>query len=600
MTDEYIALAVILAGAMYLFWTAKLRTDLTALLVMLTLIVPWPHLDGRWRGILTYKEGFSGFGSAAVVMVAAMFIFGAAMVRTGIVEFLGGRLFKACAHHELLLQFAVLAVATAFSMFVNDTTVVLVFLPIIMSVCKEKNLSPSRYLMAVAYGSLLGGQWTLIGTRSNIVISDYLLQKSGAGLGFFDFTAVAAVVFAACAGYFLLVGRRFLPKVSKTKLVEENQATHYLTEALVTSESGTVGKRLDELSWQTRSDVSVLEVIRGKDRMPPHGWVRLQAGDVLVMQGPASTMSELLKSPDFELQPESEIAEETLQSVDLVMVEAVLAPDSDYAGYTLEEVDFRRQFGFAVMGIARHGKTIRERPMATRLRFGDSLLLLGHVSGAERLKRNPNLILLDQQLFPKLGKDKALIILTLLLGMIGSAVSGLLSPAISVPLAAMLAILFRCVRVPQLYHAVDWQSVVTVAGMIPFGLALEKSGAAAAVAHMIGHTLSPHGPMVMLGSILLLAVALTQLIENAAVAIILAPIAYQVSIHAGVNPKPFLVGLAICVSAAFCTPVAHESTILVMGPGRYRFKHYLQIGGPMAFLTWLLATLITPLVWPFR
>jgi di/tricarboxylate transporter len=286
--------------------------------------------------------------------------------------------------------------------------------------------------------------------------------------------------------------------------------------------------------------------------------------------------------------------------VDLVTVEALLAPDSDYADATLDQVDFGPDFGFTVMGIARQGQIIQERPTSTPMRYGDALLLLGHVSGLARLKHNPNLVLLDQQAFPALGKRRALLVLAFLLGIVGTAVSGILSPAISIPLAAMLAILFRCVRVQELYHTVDWQSVVTVAGMIPFGLALEKTGAAAAVAQAIGQIFSDYGPFVMLGAILLLAVSLTQVIENAAVAIILAPVAYQVSVEAGMDPKPFLVGLAICVSSAFCTPVAHESTILVMGPGGYQFKHYLQIGGVMALLTWLLATLVTPLVWPFK
>ena len=595
MNDEYIALGLILAGAMYLFWTAKLRSDVVALLVMLALVFPWPHTDSRWRGILTPQEGFSGFGSAAVMMVAAMFIFGAAMVRTGMVSFLGGKLFNVCARNEILLQAAVLTVSTMVSMFVNDTTVVMVFLPVVVAVCKEKNLSPSRYLMVVAYGSLLGGQWTLIGTRSNIVISDYLLQRSGAPLGFFDFTAVASVVFAACAAYFLLVGRRFLPRPGEVI----NTAAQYLSEAVLTPKSEAIGKRLDELIWRRRSDVAVLEIVRGAERMPPHGWMRLQAGDALVVQGPKSAMSEVLRSPDFELLKQAEIAEETLKGAELVMVEATLAPTSNYAGYTLSELDLTREFGFSVVDIARQGERISEAPAITRLRFGDTLLLLGHASGLEWLQRNASLILLDQP-SPKVGKHKAFVLLVLLIGIIAGAVTGLLIPAISIPVAAMLAILFRCVRIPELYHGVDWQSIITVAGMIPFGLALEKSGAASAVAQLIEHTFSAYGPMVLLGSILLLAVVLTQLIENAAVAIILVPIAYRVSVEAGVNPKPFLVGLAICVSAAFCTPVAHESTILVMGPGRYRFKHYLQVGGMMAFLTWLLATLITPLVWPFK
>jgi di/tricarboxylate transporter len=600
MTDEYVGLALMLAGAVYLFWTGKLRTDLVALLVMLALIVPWPHLDGRWRPILTYPEGFSGFGSPAVIMVVAMFIFGAAMVRTGMVEYFGGRLFKACAHRELLLQSVVLAVTTLFSMFVNDTTVVLVFLPVIMSVCKEKNLSPSRYLMAVAYGSLLGGQWTLIGTRSNVVISDYLLQRTGAGFGFFDPTPIAAVIFAACAGYFLLVGRRFLPRSSEVSPIEDALNHKYLTEVSVTARSPAIGKTLDEWIWGKRADVSVLEVIRGPERVPAYRQLSLQPGDVLIMEGPASTIGELLESSHFELKQELLIGEKTLRSQELVTIEALLAPDSNYAGLTLEEVQFGPEFNFTVMGISRRGKTTGQRVMATPLKFGDSLLLLGHVSGLARLRRNQNLILLDAQTFTPLGGSKALIVVALLVGMIASVLTGLLSPAISIPLVAMLAILFGCVRVSELYRLVDWPSVITVAGMIPFGLALEKTGAAEAIARVIGHNVSPHQPMMALGVILLLAIVLTQLIENAAVAIIFAPIAYRVSLEAGVDPKPFLVALALCVSAAFCSPVAHESTILVAGPGRYQFKHYLRIGGAMAVLTWLLATWLAPLIWPFR
>ena len=189
--------------------------------------------------------------------------------------------------------------------------------------------------------------------------------------------------------------------------------------------------------------------------------------------------------------------------------------------------------------------------------------------------------------------------MALLAGVITTAVSGLLSPAVSIPLVAMLVILFGCVKVEDAYNTVDWQAVVTVAGMIPFGVALEKTGAATGLAHWIVGALAGITPTVVLGVILLLAVVLTQLIENAAVAIILAPLAYQVAKETGADPKPFMVGLAICVSSAFCTPIAHESTILVMGPGRYEFKHYLQVGGMMAILTWLVATIVTPWVWPF-
>jgi di/tricarboxylate transporter len=596
---EHVALGIILAVALYLFWTQKVRTDVTALLVMLALIIPWPHAGGSWRGILTYQQGFSGFGSAAVMMVTAMFVLGAAMVRTGAAERIGGKLFRACARSETLLQASILMVTTLFSMFVNDTTVVLVYLPIIMAICKERNLSPSRYLLCVAYGSLLGGQWTLIGTRSNIIISDYLRQNSDASIGFFDFTPIAAVVFVAAAAYFLLVGRRFLPKANGAESAEETLAREYLTEVLVTPQSATVGKSLDQLGWWKRSDLTVVELIRGQERIPPSRRLSLLPGDVLVMQGPVPTIGDLLKSPDFQLKEEVKMDNQTLRSVDLVTVEALLAPKSDYLGNTLEQMDFSHEFGFTVMGISRHGTTIRERPMASPLQYGDSLLLLGHVSGVERLEQNPNLFLVGHRHFPGLGRKKAAVTMLLMAGVVVTALTGLLTPAISIPLAAMLVLLLRYVKVKDAYAAVDWQAVVTVAGMIPFGLALEKTGAASGLAQTTVAVLKGFGPIAVLGALLAFAVVLTQLIENAAVAIILAPVALQMAKETGVDPKPFLVGLAICVSAAFCTPVAHESTILVMGPGRYQFKHYLQVGGVLAFLTWLIGSLVTPLVWPF-
>lgn len=439
------------------------------------LILPWPHPAGPWRSILTYQEGFSGFGSVAVVMVVSMFVFGAAIVRTGAAEFLGTRLFRLCARNELLLQTAVLGVATLTSMFINDTTVVLILMPLIMGVCKEKNLPPSRYLLLAAYGSLLGGQWTLIGTRSNIVISDYFARQqisagqAGTGLSFFAFTPIAAVVFVVCAASFFFFGRKLLPTTRAGEAEAEELAREYLTEAKVTPESSIVGKSLKQLDWTNRADLAVLEVIRGEDRMPARKWLKLQPGDVLVMQGPVSVIGELLKSPDFQLKAEVKIDAAMLESMDLVTVEALLAPRSDYAGRSLQQVDFSRDYGFTVMGISRHGKTIHERPMSTRLKFGDSLLLLGSVAGVDRLARNPDLMMLGQRPYHPVGGTKALITMALLAFVIATAVSGLLSPAVSIPLVAMLVILCGCVKVEEAYKTVDWQAVVTVAGMIPSG-----------------------------------------------------------------------------------------------------------------------------------
>lgn len=598
MKPEFIVLGLIVAGALYLFWTQKLHTDVTAVLVMLSLAVPWPRPDGRWSAILSPQEAFSGFGSVAVIMVTAMFVFSASMIRTGAAEMIGGRLFRACAHHEILLQVAILSISAACSMFIHETTTVLVLMPIVLAVCKERHLSPSRYLLCAAYGAALGGQWTLIGTRSNIIVSDFLRQRTGQGIGFFDFTPVAAVVFAGCAIYFFLVGRRFLPGAEAQSL-EQELGKEYLTEVMVTPQSTIIGSRLDQLEWAKRQDITIVGVIREGERMPPNGWMKLHPGDALIMQGAVPTMSGLLKSPDFQLMEELKIGERTLRSLDLITVEALLSPNSRYTGRTLQNTNFGRDYGFSVLGISRHGQTIQERPSATRLEYGDSLLLLGHNSNLERLGRNPNLILLSQSPFPTMAKDKAVITMLLLLGIIVMAVTNILTPAISIPLAAMAALLLGCVKLSDTYKSVNWPAIATVGGMISLGLALEKTGAAEALAHAIVTGFQWAGPISIFCALLAFTVALTQLIENAAVAIILAPIAYQIARESHADPKPFMVALAICISTSFCTPVAHETTMLVMGPGRYRFKHYLSIGSGMAVIAWLLTTFVTPLVWRF-
>ena len=596
MKPEFIVLALILLGAIYCFWTQKLRTDITALIVMLTLALPWPHADGKWSGILTPQEAFAGFGSVAVIMVTAMFVFSGALVRTGAAEMIGGRLFRACAANELTLQMAILGLATVCSMFINETTIVLVFMPVVLGVCKERNLPPSRYLLCAAYGAALGGQWTLIGTRSNIIASEFLRQRTGQPIGFFDFTPVAATVFLGCATYFFLVGRRFLPK-PEVQSLEQELGKEYLTEVMVTPQSTTVGATLDQLDWVKRQGITVVGVIRDGERMPPNGWMKLHPGDALIMQGAVPTIGSLLKSPDFQFMEEVKMGEKALRSLDLITVEALLSPNSRYTGRTMQETNFGRDYAFSVLGISRHGETIQERPFASRLEYGDSLLLLGHNSNLERLERNPNLIVLSQQHFPTSSKRQAIITMSLLGGIILTAITGVLTPALSIPIAAAAVLLLGCVHVRDTYKSVDWPAVATVGGMISFGFALEKTGAAGSLAHAMVTHFQWGGPNSILGAMLLFTVVLTQIIENAAVAIILAPIAYQIAREGHVDPKPFMIALAVCISTSFCTPVAHETTMLVAGPGRYRFKHYLAAGSGMAIIAWLIATFVTPLVW---
>ncbi len=599
MPVESLYLAVVLALALVSFYLQRLRPDVTALLVMLALLVPWRRTDEGLVAILTPGQAFHGFGSPAVVMVAAMFVLSAAMVRTGAAQLLGGRLLAAGAASELRFQVTVLAIVTAFSAVINDTTTVLVWMPPVMAICRERGYAPSRILILLAFASLLGGQWTLIGTRSNVILSDFLRERTGHGLSFFAFTPIAAAVFGACALWFVAVGRRALPKAGdKATLESRYEVAEFLTETMAEPGSGLVGKTLAEIDLPGK-DVTVLQVIRGEQFLPPNPWLRIQPQDVLVIQGRITAITDALTS-GLKVREELRIDDKTLRSADLRMVEAILPPDSELLRHSLRDLDFHHRYGVSPLAISRAGRSIRERPLAEPLRSGDSLLLVGHEAELQRLRLNPNLLLLESRAVPNASRRHALVVLLIMTAMVLSSALGLLPPAVAIPLAAMAAILTGCVGMLSAYEAMDVPALVIVGAMIPFGEALQKTGTAQRVAEFLVGTFADHSPHLLLAALLLVAVLLTQLIENAAVAIILAPIAYELATASGADPAPFVLGVAICVSSAFMTPMAHESTILVMGPGRYRFRDYLVLGTPFALLTWLVTTLLLPWLWPLN
>ncbi len=600
MSPESIYLAVVLAGALLLFYTGWVRTDATALLVMLSLMVPWPHGPvGAWKPILHATQAFSGFGSPAVVMVASMFVLSAAMVRTGAAEMLGGRLLAAGARSERSFQLTILGVVTLFSAVINDTTTVLIWMPMVLAVCRERGYSPSRVLLPLAFASLLGGQWTLIGTRSNLILSDYLRTRTGHGLSFFSFTPVAVAVWGAVMVWFLVAGRRLLPHgAAAPSLAERYEVTEYLTEVMAMPGSEFTGKSLEEIDLAATHKIRILGLVRNGEHLHATAWLKVEPGDVFIIQGRISSITEVLSRPGFQVKAEMQIGEKTLRSVDLRMVEALVAPNSGLEGRSAEEAEFLTRTGVSLLAIGRHGRPLSGRPAEQELKAGDSLLLVGHESELHQLRADPDLFLLTTRTLPVIGRAKAYGTMALLAFLVLASATKLLEPAFAIPLAAAAAVLTGCIGMRSAYESLNLPALMVVAGMIPFGLALEKTGTARLLAEGVGDLFGGLGPHAIFAALLLAAVLLTQLIENAAVAVLLAPVAYELALSVGADPTPFLLGVAICVSAGFMTPVAHESTILVMGPGSYTFRDYLVSGAPLALLTWGVTVVALPFFYP--
>lgn len=601
MSAESIYLLVVLAGALLLLYKGWVRHDVTALLVMIATMVPWVPGEDGLRGVLPVEEAVSGFGSPALVMVAAMFVLSAAMVRTGATRLLGGALLAAGARSELLFQLTVLAAITLFSAVINDTTTVLMWMPIVLGICRERGYAPNRLLIVLAYASLLGGQWTLIGTRSNIILSDYLRSRTGEGLGFFSFTPVAAAVFVVVVAWFLVAGRRLLPAArSEPSLADRYDVQEYLTEVLVEPSCDLLGRRLDELEVLRQHRIEVLQVVRGRRPSRPRPWVRLYPGDVLVVQGRVEDIARLMDREGLQVIEELRVDEGFLRRVDVVMAEAVLPPGSSMEGRTLGSLDLPSRYGVSVLGLARSGRPVAGRPLTRRLRGGDSILLVGHDADIARLRGDQDLLVLERRSLPPSNDRKGYRALALLVFVAVTSAAGIFTPAFVVPVAAVLAILTGCVSLREAYESLDLRALVVLGGMIPLGIALDESGTAAVVARAVHSSLEGFHPWYLLAVSLLFATGLTQIIENAAVAVIMAPVAYELAVASGANPLTFLLGMAICISTAFMTPVAHESTILVIQPGGYRFRDFLRFGTPLALLTWAVTVLVLPLLYPLR
>jgi di/tricarboxylate transporter len=394
------------------------------------------------------------------------------------------------------------------------------------------------------------------------------------------------------------LGRRSLPTEPADPLADPGALREYLSEARITPRSPMIGLRIDEVDWAGREDLAVVQVLRRGRALPP--WAPLEEGDELVLEGGPSAIADVLRSSAAEMTKEIELDATTLQSVDLVCVEVFLATESRYLGQTLRALDFRHSHGFTVLALSRGGRRLRRGPMRTRLRLGDSLLLVGSSEALPRLGADPDLVVVSGRPVPALGRRKALVVALLLAGVVLLALSDALGPVVTLPLAAVLAVLLGCIRPRDARDAIDWSTVITIAALLPFGTALEKTGAAKGLAHLLVGATAGAGPVVALAAVLLVGLALTQVIDNAAVAIVVAPIAYRVATELGVEPTPFFVGLGLCTSAAFCTPFAHESTLLVSNAGGYHFRHFLRAGWALAIVTWLVATALTPLVWPLR
>ncbi|HEX4497480.1 MAG TPA: SLC13 family permease [Thermoanaerobaculia bacterium] len=600
MSSHLLITLVIAGAAMLLLLTERLRADLVALLVVVAL---------GTSGVLTSQETFSGFSRSAVITLLAIFILAAGLERTGVTRQVGDLLVRVAGSSEQRLVVAVMVTAAFLSLFMNNIAAAAVLLPAVSGAAQRSGVNPARLLMPLAFGTILGGMATLL-TTTNIVVSSLLRDQGLAGYGLLDFAPLGLPIVAVGIAYMALWGRRQLPSRSPVQLYEDLQRqeahlaeVYHLGETLaragVPAGSPLVGQTLAGSRLRETYGVNVVAIERD-DRIvrAPSPGEELRAEDVLLLTGEPQGLE---LSADLAALPARDWRGQDLESRSVVLIEAVLSPRSDLIGRTLRETRFRDRYGMAVLAIWRAGRSLRTGLSDLPLQLGDGLLLQGERGRLPVLRAESDLIVLDRAVdepAPSRGRSRrALAVMVATLGLAASNRFGVGEVMLG---GALVMILTGALSMDDAYQAIEWRSVFLVAGMLPLGTAMTKTGAADLITHGVLAVLGGAGPVVILAGLVALAILLTQAMNGAAVGAVMAPIAIQTAQRIGVDPRAMTMGVALATSIAFLTPLGSPVNILVMGPGGYRFRDYFKVGLPLTLLLFALIVGLLPLVWPLR
>ncbi len=589
MWEQYYIVAVLFCTLALFIW-GKVRYDIVALLAMLAVGI---------SGIIPGHRLFDGFGHPAVITVAAVLVVSRALLNSGLVDILARWLSKT-GNRPLSQVVSLTGFAAMSSGFINNVGALALLMPVAIRMARKSGNAPSLLLMPLAFGSLLGGLITLIGTPPNIIISAFRADITGTPFRMFDFTPVGLGVALAGVSFIALIGWRLIPqRRSPTASDELFDIDAYITEVIVPEKSRMIGKRLRELEAAVETEIVVVGLIRGKERYAAPSLARvLRQDDILIIKADTEDLQELLEVTGLKLGADQKPEEQALRSEQVALAEAVITPGSPVVGRTAQSLKLRERFDTNLLAVARQGDRLRARPGRIRLQAGDVLLLQGGVNTLpEILPQLGCLPLAERGL--RLGQPRRAAFAVGIFGIaLGTAAAGLLPVQVAFTATAVAMVLVGLITLREAYESIDWSVIILLGAMIPVSQALESSGTAALAAEAMLDVVGPLSPWISVALILIVTMFLSDLVNNAAAALLMAPIAVGVAHGLGASIDPFLISVAVGASCAFLTPIGHQSNTLVMGPGGYRFGDYWRMGLPLELVIIIVAVPLIMLFWP--
>lgn len=589
-TADELVVYVVLLAALVLFLHGKVRYDGVALLALLAVTL---------TGVVEPEEAFLGFGHPAVITVAAVLVVSHGLMNSGVVAILSEWLGKT--GERPIVHLAVLTLAIAvISGFINNVGALALLMPVALRLARSGGYQPSFLLMPLAFGSLLGGMTTLIGTPPNIVIATFRNEATGEPFRMFDFGPVGAAVALAGVAFIILGGWRLVPRREPGRDQDERFAVgEYMTEVRVPAESKALGMTFGEIEQEFAPDLTIVSLVRGERRMPlPSPRDVLREGDILIVESGADQMDELAEKFELEYEGRNSPSVGALASDDVSVVEAVVTSGSRIAGRSAYSVRMRSRFGVNLLAISRRGQRLSNRLARIDVQPGDVLLVQGHAESLSSYLRYLGLIPLQERRLGKGERQKLTFTVSVFAIAIAATALGLVQAPVALVGAGLVMVLTRVLRLEEVYEAVDWPIIVLLGAMIPVGGALETSGAADRIGQGILDISGSYPTAVALLILLVGTMFLSDLVNNAAAAVLMAPIGIRLAEGFDASVDPFLMAVAVGASCAFLTPIGHQSNTLVMGPGGYRFGDYWRIGLPLQVIIVAVAIPMILLVWP--
>ncbi len=591
MTVEQSYAFAVLAATLGLFIWGKWRYDVVAVLALLAVGIP---------GIVTAKDVFAGFGHPAVITVAAVLVISKTLQASGFVGHIGNVLAKAEVGPSLQV-FLVASIVAALSGFMNNVGALALLLPIVLQMAKKSGRSPRSLLMPLSFGSLLGGLVTMIGTPPNIIVAAYRAEFSGTPFSMFDFTPVGLVIALAGILFITFAGWRLIPNrdAKSGGHTEMFRIDNYITEVLVPKDSALIGQTIEHMLDLGGEDgvAVVAQIRRGHRRLGPRPDQLLRGGDHLLLEGEPTEIEGLLANTKLKTVGTLPLNLEDLASESIGLVEAVITPQARLVGRTSRQALLGRHYGLNLLAIARHGQPIRDRLNRVRFRAGDVLLIQGDMEAMpDALARLGCLPLPHRNI--AFDAKSGIVPLAIFAGAILSIAFGLLPAAVAFIAVVTAFVLSGATTVRDVYEAIDWPIVILLGALVPVGGALQMTGGTALLADGIASLATHISPIWILVLLMVATMFLSDIINNAATAVLMAPLAAETATRIGANPDPFLMAIAIGSSCAFLTPIGHQSNVLVMGPGGYRFGDYWPMGLPLEILIVLVSIPALLFFWP--